>query len=77
MSFQHSVSSVQLSTILPVDFGAAVDLADGGAAGDEHEVEVPGGAVEHAHDAEAAVRVRVLRVLGPHHLELVLVFNHI
>ena len=70
-----SVRGVQLSTILPVDFGAAVDLADGGAAGDEDEVEEPAAPVEEAHDAKAAVRVRVVAVLGPHALELVLVLK--
>ena len=59
----------------PVDLRAAVNLPDGGAAGDEDEVEEPAVAVEEAHDAEAAVRVRVVAVLGPHALELVLVLK--
>ena len=48
----------------PVDLRAAVYLADGGAAGDEDEEEEPRAAVEHAHDAEAAVRVGVVTVQG-------------
>ena len=62
-----------LGYFLPVDLRASVDLPDGGAPGDEDEVEEPAVAVEEAHDAEAAVRVRVVAVLGPHALEFVLV----
>ena len=59
----------------PVDLGAAVDLPDGGAPGDEDEVEEPAAPVEEAHDPEAAVRVRVVAVLGPHALEFVLILR--
>ena len=61
----------------PVDLRAAVDLPDGGAPGDEDEVEEPAVPVEEAHDSEAAVRVRVVAVLGTHALELVLVLKSV
>ena len=71
----HAACNLFLDSFPPVDFRAAVDLSDGRTSGDEDEVEEPAVPVEEAHDAEAAVRVRVVAVLGSHALELVLVLR--